>query len=246
MKNIFQIHRSFLIALLFASLSNFGCSHTGGVERSGIFKGCHTQKSTGAFHCHSGSSYNGQSWKSKDEALKSIQGPSDIASQVLVKASDSKYTRTDWKHWIDEDGDCEDTRAEILKERSLTAVKLDKKGCRVISGKWDDYYYSEILSQVSNVDIDHLVPLKHAHDHGGSTWSLEEKRKFANDPENLIITNRKYNRQKGSKDITQWMPIDRSYACKYMKQWFKIKMKYSLIVEDKEKEYFEMAKCEIK
>ena len=95
----------------------------------------------------------------------------------------------------------------------------------------------------SNVDVDHLVPLKHAHDHGGSTWSLEEKSKFANDPENLIITNRKYNRQKGSKDIVEWLPIDRCYACKYMKQWFKIKTKYNLIVEYKEKEYFEMAKC---
>jgi len=39
------------------------------------------------------------------------------------------------------------------------------------------------------------------------------------------------------------MPIDRNYACKFMQQWFKIKEKYSLVVEDKEKEYFEMAKC---
>jgi len=115
-----------------------------------------------------------------------------------------KYRRADWKHWIDEDGDCKDTRAAILIERSLTAAKLDKKTCKVISGKWDDYYYSEILYQASDVDIDQLVSLKHAYDHGGSLWSFEEKRKFANDPKNLIITNRKYNRQR----FKRYYPVD--------------------------------------
>jgi len=244
LQHFFQLQSSLLITLIFISLSNVGCSHTGGVEKAGIFKGCHTQKSTGEFHCHGQSVYNGQSWEAKEEAIKNIQGPSDVVSSALIKIKETKYKREDWKHWIDEDGDCEDTRTEILKDRSLAAVKMDSKRCTVLSGKWDDYYYQEILYQALEVDIDHLVPLKHAHDHGGSHWSLELKRKFANDPENLIITNLKYNRQKGSRDITQWLPVDRYYACKYMNQWFKIKMKYHLIVKDQEKEYLDIAKCD--
>jgi hypothetical protein len=32
------------------------------------------------------------------------------------------YNRGDWKHWIDHDGDCLDTRHELLLRESLTAV----------------------------------------------------------------------------------------------------------------------------
>jgi hypothetical protein len=32
------------------------------------------------------------------------------------------YNRDDWKHWIDHDGDCLDTRHELLLRESLTSV----------------------------------------------------------------------------------------------------------------------------
>ena len=98
----------------------------------------------------------------------------------------SKYLRSDWHHWSDPDGNCLDTRAEILKKRSLVAVKMDKRGCRVKSGKWNDYYYPETLLEAKLVDIDHVVPLKHAHGVGAASWGPSEKEKFANDPETLL------------------------------------------------------------
>jgi len=142
--------------------------------------------------------------------------------------TNSKYNRSEWNHWIDSDHNCLNTRQEILKSRSLEKVSLNKKGCRVTSGKWNDYYFNKMLSEATSIDIDHLIPLKHANDSGGWKWSAKEKETFANDPENLVITNRKYNREKGAQTIATWLPVDKTYACKYVDHWVKVKKKYKL------------------
>ena len=51
-----------------------------------------------------------------------------------------QYSRSDYKHWIDADKDCQDTRQEVLIAESLEKPILDEKGCKVISGKWFDPY----------------------------------------------------------------------------------------------------------
>jgi hypothetical protein len=144
------------------------------------------------------------------------------------------YVRSEWKHWIDEDKDCEDTRAEILKQRSEVPVKIDPKSCTVRSGSWKDYYYPEVHVLASKVDIDHLIPLKHAHESGGANWTAEQKMRFANDPRNLVITNRKYNRTKGAKTPLEWLPSKREYACKYLKDWLALKKSYRLRIASDE------------
>jgi hypothetical protein len=145
------------------------------------------------------------------------------------------YNRKEWKHWIDEDKNCLDTRSEILKSRSLSEVKLNPKGCKIVSGEWDDFYYSEKLYLAKKIDIDHLIPLKNAHLSGGADWSSDLKKEFANDPENLVITNLKYNRQKSAKGIDRWLPVNKKYACKYIKKWIYVKNKYQLTILKDEK-----------
>jgi hypothetical protein len=165
-----------------------------------------------------------------------------LSSSCSIQHS-NPYNRKDWPHWSDFDKNCLNTRAEILKERSLLPVKFNKKGCGVKAGKWEDYYYPEIHLKAKNVDVDHLIPLKHAHESGGGVWSREKKEKFANDPDNLVITNRTYNRQKGAKTIAQWLPVQKDYACKYIKDWFKIKKKYGLEIKSDEIDSAESTKC---
>jgi hypothetical protein len=169
--------------------------------------------------------------------LSSCSSPRIQHSQIKTN-----YLRSDWHHWIDENRDCLNTRAEILKKRSQVAVTMNKSGCSIKSGKWQDYYYPEILTYAKQVDIDHLIPLKHAHENGGSGWSSTHKEEFANDPENLVITNKTYNRQKGAKGIDEWLPRHKGYACKYIYDWMKIKNKYGLEIRKEELETFQLLK----
>lgn len=45
------------------------------------------------------------------------------------------YDRDTGQHWLDEDGDCLDTRQDVLAEESVTAVVMALGGCSVVSGQ---------------------------------------------------------------------------------------------------------------
>jgi hypothetical protein len=161
---------------------------------------------------------------------------SSCAHDPKTSQAPTKYSRKEWKHWTDHDRNCLDMRHEILKTRSLTPPSLNARGCKVLRGQWEDYYFPKNLSIASNVDIDHLVPLKNAHESGGYAWSKRQRETFANDPRVLVITDLKYNRQKGSKGIDRWLPAQKSYACKYVKDWIRVKREYRLHLLEAEKQ----------
>lgn len=143
------------------------------------------------------------------------------------------YNRQDWPHWADLDGDCQDTRAEVLIIKSTAPLIL--QGCRVIGGRWFDPYTGEDFTDAGNIDIDHVVPLKEAHDSGGEDWSRARKKAFANDHENLLPVSASANRSKGSKDPAQWMPPLAAYHCEYAARWLLIKSRYQLAIDDAER-----------
>lgn len=87
------------------------------------------------------------------------------------------YDRNDYPHWIDEDKDCKNTRAEILIRDSLKPVEFKRaKGCLVISGKWLDPYTNKIFVLASDIDVDHIVPIYHAHKMGAYKWTKKQKK----------------------------------------------------------------------
>ena len=239
-----------LILTILSSWSLMIFPHGGGTKRSGPLRGCHNDRKRGGFHCHSKSAYNSQKWTSEEEALSSLgKGRTGIQSGVVLDLNPAPkaYKRAYFNHWLDSDGDCQDLRAELLIQHSQKKVTFKKgsKGsaCLVKYGRWDDFYYNETLTDADNIDIDHVVPLKHAWDTGAREWSAKERERFANDTENLVITNRKYNRQKSAQTPLTWMPINRVYACKYMVKWIYIKGKYKLKVTKEEKVTFSLLKC---
>ena len=111
--------------------------------------------------------------------------------------------------WIDADGDCQDTRQEVLIDESLVPVVLSDDGCRVITGLWFCAYTGEYYSNPSDLDIDHMVPLKAAWESGAWQWDKDQRIWYANDlsnPNHLVAVQARANRQKGAKSPRQWLP----------------------------------------
>lgn len=165
--------------------------------------------------------------KSKKSKIAATAGVLAVISSLTVYQVSNKktgeipkYSRNDYKHWIDEDKDCQDTRQEVLIDESLVKVKLDAKGCKVLSGKWYDPYTDKYFTNPNDLDIDHFVPLKEVHRSGGYRWDKVKKQEYANDlknPEALIAVYKSANRSKGDKDPAVWLPGNEKYICEYVK-----------------------------
>jgi len=150
------------------------------------------------------------------------------------------YDRDDWADWQDFDLDCQDARAETLIEESLDPVTFKTvHECVVVSGRWMDPFTGNEHTDASTLDIDHMVPLKNAHDSGAASWSRWEKEVFASDtakPEALVAVSASANRSKGSKGPEAWRPENKEYWCEYATNWIKIKFRWNLTVTETEKE----------
>ncbi|MFN3714186.1 MAG: YHYH domain-containing protein [Alcanivoracaceae bacterium] len=203
------------ILLLFFPLLSF--AHPGGVDSHGG----HTDRRTGEYHCHREPCLSAQ--QKQREAERQAEQEGRLFSTL--------YDRRDWPHWVDEDGNCRDTRAEVLIGSSRVPVTFrDARGCTVAAGEWLDPYSGELLYRADEIDIDHLVPLKHAHGHGGHAWPLNQRRRFANDETNLLAVSARLNRAKGSSSPDQWLPPNQDYWCEYGRRWRNVKGHYQLMI----------------
>lgn len=140
--------------------------------------------------------------------------------------------------WADADGDCQDGRQEILIAQSKTNPVLTTDTCSVISGLWVDPYTGETTTNPSDVEIDHLVALKEAHDSGGASWPPAKKQAFAQDVTsgNLFVVMTSTNRSKSDRDPGEWLPADKKRACWYVMQWADVKRRWGLSMDKQEAE----------
>ncbi len=117
------------------------------------------------------------------------KGMSQSSLEGSQQLSDEQqgYQRSAFGHgWDDADGDCQDSRAEALIAQSTTKVRFaDESRCRVVTGRWISPFTGKVIQNSSDIDIDHVVPLKWAWDHGANIWTKDKREKFANDPVNL-------------------------------------------------------------
>jgi len=188
-----------LIAVLLLLLPGPALAHGGGLDE----RGGHTRSEAGQYHCH--------------------QPPCGPRSR------DTGYERDAWPHWRDPDGDCRDTRAEVLIRTSQIPVTYKRtERCVVSSGLWIDPYTGKTFRDAGRLDIDHLVPLRHAHAHGAAQWTRQQRRAFANDRDNLIAVSAGANRSKGADGPAKWLPDNRDYWCEYGQRWARIKREYDL------------------
>ena len=155
-----------------------------------------------------------------------------------VPAQLPDYTRSDWRHWVDADKDCQDARQEVLIAESTEPVVFKSEDqCRVESGLWIAPFTGVVEMDPSKLDVDHLVPLANAHRSGGHAWTKDQKRQYANDltnPAHLVAVTRSANRSKGSHGPEEWRPPDESYWCQYATDWAGIKNAWGLTVTQAE------------
>ena len=98
------------------------------------------------------------------------------------------------------------------------------------------YYSGQICI---DIDADHVVSLRDAHDSGGCSWSASQKATFANDSGNLVPSCASINRAKGASLPVDFIRIagdgsgvDFNFSsqtiCKYLSKYKAIKDKYRL------------------
>ena len=107
----------------------------------------------------------------------------------------------------------------------------------MLSGSWNDPYSGKTIIDATKLDIDHMVPLKGAHESGAANWSRERKRAYANDldePDTLIAVDRPLNLQKGAKDPAEWLPQNELYQVDYVRAWVAVKLKWGLMASLRE------------
>ncbi len=158
------------------------------------------------------------------------------AVRDLPRAGETRagYDRDKFNHWIDADGDCRDTRDEVLAAESLVAVD----GCDIQAGSWRSSYDGATTKDSTAFDIDHLVPLAEAWDSGAKRWTAGTRERFANDLKDrrtLVAVSASANRSKGDRDPAEWMP--ELATCRYVRQWVAVKLRWQLTVNAAEQRF---------
>jgi hypothetical protein len=140
--------------------------------------------------------------------------------------------------WIDVDHNCRDTRQEVLISQSLIpVVYADEKKCKVLTGLWICPYTGRIMTNVEDIDIDHMVPLGEAYVSGADTWPQLRRKQYANylnNPNHLIAVYKAANRSKNNSDPRIWMPPNIAYWKTYLDNWVTIKKQWGLSIDTQE------------
>jgi len=157
----------------------------------------------------------------------------EIATLPVAEPRPAGYARDLFgAGWTDADGDCQDTRAEVLVLESRTAVTFTAPaGCTVATGEWLDPWSGTVSTSARVLDVDHTVPLANAWRSGAWAWTPAQRLAYANDladAGHLIAIPLGENRSKGDGGPETWKPPARSSWCGYAQLWASIKSRWGL------------------
>ncbi|HEY0534776.1 MAG TPA: HNH endonuclease family protein [Actinoplanes sp.] len=144
------------------------------------------------------------------------------------------YDRDLFPTWDIISGTC-DTRETVLKRDGSDVVT--SSACSATSGTWKSPYDGATWTAASDLDIDHVVPLKNAWISGAWAWTTGKREQYANDltdPQLIAVTDN-VNQSKGDKSPDAWKPPLSSYYCVYARMWVRVKYVWALTVTSAEK-----------
>lgn len=113
--------------------------------------------------------------------------------------------------------------------QSVEAQIVSRMGGRIYGP-----YTGTTFSSTRETDIEHIVAKSEAHDSGLCSAGAGTRRTFSNDLLNLTLASPSVNRhQKSGKDFAEWRPA--LNACWYADTIIKVKFKYKLTVDSRER-----------
>lgn len=162
--------------------------------------------------------------------------------EVRPKAYVEGYDRSEFgPAWEDVDRNGCDTRNDVLA-RDLEDIRYRKGSrCVIQSGTLHDPYVGVTMpfqrgdATSPLVQIDHVVALGDAWRAGAWEWTMGERMRFANDPENLLAVEGQANQDKEASRADQWMPPNRDYHCEYAARQIAVKHAWGLSVIERER-----------
>ena len=160
-----------------------------------------------------------------------------IEALAVAEEVDEGYDRDLFAHWRDADGDGCDARDEVLVFEDRSG-ELSAEDCGdSMTGRWVSMYDGEEVTDSSDLDIDHFVPLKEAWVSGARDWPAAEREAYANSldqPWHLVAVTASTNRSKSDQDPAEWMPPLEEVHCAYVWAWVQVKTDWGLTVDQAE------------
>jgi len=153
---------------------------------------------------------------------------------VADEVEENTYDRDFFNHWITQPDGCDTRDAVLIRDGQNTSLNAECK----VTGTWFSVYDAVTVTDPSDLDIDHMVPLKEAWVSGAYAWTDETREAYANDltnPVALVAVTASSNRSKGDRDPAEWMPTMMD-GCEYVTRWVDVKAEWNLTVDPTEKD----------
>lgn len=129
-------------------------------------------------------------------------------------------------------GNCLSVRAQVLVRDSRSQVGMvPGSKCVVGQGNWLDPYGNRVYSSAKDIQIDHMVPLKHAFIAGAWQWDAKVRCLYANYMGyrgHLVAASGTENQSKSDGTPFSYLPPNKNYVCTYLAEWLRIKLIWNL------------------
>lgn len=190
----------------------------------------------------------GRSGRTAQAGAPRVQPGVDVLAGIAVvpeRVRGNDYRRPAFGDAWDDDngapggGNRCDTRNDILSRDLVEKTFVATARCprAVASGTLRDPYTDSTVAFVrgnqvgASVQIDHIVPLAFAWDMGARDWSDQMRKRFANDPANLLAVAGRANQDKGDLPPGEWLPPNTAFRCQYALAFTEVLRGYHLPVD---------------
>lgn len=126
-----------------------------------------------------------------------------LVSEIRVSTHENteKYNRDDWE---------KPAKKFLLDGEKVSRVKYDTYTSQYLISKdpfvYKDPYTDKEITDIKDLDFDHIIPLNYVNKYGDINWTNEQKNKFAQDENVGVSVLNKENRSKGAKGPSEWLP----------------------------------------